>query len=139
MRIDHVTLMTGDCVTHRLDVLDPGAVTACAALLPGGGQVPGFSAFRVEIHGSVFTIFRGREPLVLCGLGNGRDVTWGQLCALQGQFAVVKAKVPKGRWLGVVLLPPLAAVSQSDLGWLADFERCLAAAILQSEEAKNNE
>jgi len=132
VRVQHVTLMTGDCVLHRLDVLDAGAVAACARLLPGGGQVPGFAAFRVEIHGPVFTIFRGREPLVMCGIGRGEDDTWRSLVALQECFAPVTAVVPGGLWLAVVLLPHLMALAQADVMWLGDFERCLAAALLET-------
>jgi hypothetical protein len=137
MTLTHITLMQhGNAVLHRLDTLDPAAVTACYSLLPKGGQVPGFAAFRVEIHGPVFTIYRGREPLVVCGLGIGEDETWLTLWELQAKFAPVdKADAPPGQWLAVVILPPLATVAKQDTGWLADFERCLAAAILNSEES----
>jgi hypothetical protein len=130
MLIHHVTLATGDTVTHRLDTLDAGAVDACRALLPDGGQIPGFAAYRVEIHGPVFTVYRGREPLVTCGLGTGDDDVWRCLCELQRKFCPVATSPPDGQWLAVVLLPSLANTPQADLGWLGDFERCLAAAML---------
>lgn len=130
MLIHHVTLATGHVATHRLDTLDAAAVAACRKLLPHGGQVPGFTAYRVEIHVPVFTIYRGREPLVTCGITQGADDVWQCLVELQTQFQPVKTAAPNGTTLAVVLLPSLAATPQSDLGWLGDFERCLSAALL---------
>jgi hypothetical protein len=63
MILHHVTLTTGHFTTHRLDVLDAGAVAICRSLLPSGGPVPAFAAFRVQITGPLFTVWRGREPL----------------------------------------------------------------------------
>lgn len=34
-------------------------------------------------------------------------------------------------WLAVILMPHIANQSRSDLGWIGDFERCFAAAILR--------
>ena len=136
MLLSHITLTTGHLSVHRLDTLDPAAVAACRALLPSGGPVPGFPAFRVEIHGPLFTVYRGREPLVSCGLGRGRDATWERLSALDAQFRGLMgasqpiAPPPAGPWLAVAILPPLGLLTGSDVQWLGDFERCLAAAIL---------
>lgn len=135
MIIHHITLLTGHITTHRLDVLDAGAVAACRALLPAGGPIPGFPAFRVTIATTVFTVWRGKEPLLTCGVGTGRDATWRELEVLHTQFAPIfggklPPPAPAGQWLGVALLPPIAMLTQSDIGWLGDFERCLAAAIL---------
>jgi hypothetical protein len=137
MLLSHITLTTGHLSVHRLDTLDAAAVAICRTLLPtGGGPVPGFPAFRVEIHGPLFTIYRGREPLVSCGMGRGRDATWASLCALDEQFrAMLGASQPivpppAGPWLAVAILPSLALLANSDAAWLGDFERCLAAAIL---------
>lgn len=137
--LHHVTLLTGHVSTHRLDTLDHEAIQACRGLLPTGGQVPGFSAFRVEIYGPLFTVFRGREPLVTCAIGNGeQDMgTWQVLTGLQEQVGgEVKTETPprNGRWLGVALLPPVANLTKPDVMWLGDFERCLAAAMIQAGE-----
>lgn len=139
MILHHVTLLTGHTTTHRLDTLSPEAVRQCRALLPAGGQVPGFAAFRVELYGPMFTIFRGRDPLVTCAIGNGeQDVgTWQVLDGLQVKVGgEVKAPTPprNGRWLGVVLLPAIGLLTRDDVGWLGDFERCLAAAMIQAGE-----
>lgn len=133
MLLHHITLCTGNSVAHRLDTLEPGAVASCAALLPDGGPIPGYPAFRVVPHGPVFTIYRGAEPLVLCGIGSGSDDTWSALCDVQAKFAPVSAEPPAGQWLAVVLLPPLANTAKNDIGWLADFERCMAAAMLEAQ------
>lgn len=138
MILHHITLHTGQTTTHRIDTLDPRAVAACAALLPSGGQVPAFPAFRVEIATpELFTICRGREPLATCCLGDaGSRNNWDALVALQQKFLPVSATMPRGRWLAVLLLPAIAALAPSDLGWLADFERCLAAALIQNQTAQ---
>lgn len=135
MLLSHITLTTGHLTTHRLDVLDAGAVAVCRSLLPSGGPIPAFPAFRVQITGPMFTIWRGQEPLVSCGIGKGRDDTWTGLCDLDSKFrsmlgaTVPHPPAPAGPWLAVALLPPLLALTQSDIGWLGDFERCLAAAM----------
>ena len=130
MIIHHVTLMTGHTVTHRLDTLAPEAVDACRSLLPDGGPIPGFSPFFVVVQLPVFTIFRGREPIVTCGIGRGDNGCWSALVNLQTKFAPVTVDAPVGQWLAAALLPALGAISRYDLGWLGDFERCMAAAIL---------
>lgn len=134
--LHHITLVEGgNVVTHRLDTLDPQAVAACRALLPGGGQVPRLPAFRVEIHGPVFTIWRGREPLVTCGVGQGEDETWLSLWEMQAKFwPVDKMEPPGGTWLAVVVLPSFLMLAPQDQRWIADFERCLAAAMLLPEK-----
>lgn len=136
MIVHHITLTTCHLTTHRLDVLDAGAVAVCRSLLPAGGSVPGFPAFRVEIHGPLFTIWRGREPLVSCGIGRGADATWSSLCGLDSQFrsrlgaTAPHPPAPAGPWLAVALLPTLLNLTQSDVTWLGDFERCLGAAMM---------
>ena len=132
MILQHITLLTGDNATHRLDTLDAGAVQACRNLLPDGGKIPSLDAYRVTITDNrIFTIWRGKSPLVTCGLGRGLDDNWRGLISLAQQVgSPVNANAPKGNWLGVVLLPGLMAENPQNIGWLADFERCLAAAIL---------
>ncbi|MHB9009715.1 MAG: hypothetical protein ACYDC1_22605 [Limisphaerales bacterium] len=135
MLIHHVTLLSGHTATHRLDLLPRAVVKACRELLPHGGQVPGFAAFRVEIHAPVFTVFRGPDPLLTAGVGLGPDETWAVLVELQQQFAPVITTCPTSRWLAIALLPGLALTARADIGWLGDFERCLAAALLLPPES----
>lgn len=136
MMLAHVTLFKhGTIVMHRMDTFDADAVAACAKLLPRGGLVPAFPAYRVEIHGPVFTIWRGRDPLVTCGVGQGEDETWLTLWEMQARFSSVQhGEAPPGWWLAVVILPGLIMMPREDIFWLADFERCLAAAMIQQHE-----
>lgn len=133
MILHHITIATGHMSTHRIDTLDPDAVAACRALLPTGGPVPGFAAFRVEISGESFVVHRGREAIVWCVVGGPQNSeSWRILVQAQSQI-IPQSKtpsMPNGRWLAVVLLPGIATQSQGDLGWTGDFERCLAAAML---------
>ena len=128
----HVTLNTGHVATHRLDTLPTHVIEVCRKLLPSGGPIPNFAPWRVEIVGPLWTIYRGRDcPVASCGVGRGRAAPWDDLVALQAQFMPVKVSDPPGgTWLAVALLPGLALASRDDIGWLGDFERCLAAAIL---------
>ena len=134
MILHHITLLTGDTAIHRLDILDPAAVAACRSLLPAGGPVPGFPAYRVTISGPLYTIWRGREPIATGGVGHGAQDTrtWQAVAELQAQVAPVKATHPPATaaWLAVALLPGLAHLTRQDIGWLGDFERCMAAALL---------
>lgn len=127
----HITLATGDVALHRLDTLSAEAVAACRSLLPAGGPIPQCKPWRVEITGTIWTIWRGRDvPVVTCGVGRGQGSPWPELVALQSRFAPVAVSPPAGTWLAVAILPGLALAARDDIGWLADFERCLAAAIL---------
>ena len=128
--VQHITLMTGDVATHRLDTLNPVGVEACLALLPSGERRRGCAPYRVEILAPVFSLWRGREPILSAGVGTGADDTWYALVELQERFFIVKAAPPAARWLAVALLPAFTALASTDLGWLGDFERCMAAAIL---------
>jgi hypothetical protein len=132
MLIHHITLLTGHTATHRLDTIAPGPVAACRALLPDGGTIPGFAAYRVQVvQGLVFTVSRGAEPIVTCGVGQGLDATWSSLCQLAERVGPVATRTPpSGHWLAVVLLPGLANTARSDISWIGDFERCMAAALL---------
>lgn len=61
MLIHHITLATGHIATHRLDLIPEHVRETCRALLPAGGPIPQFAPWRVEIVGSVWTIYRGRD------------------------------------------------------------------------------
>lgn len=135
MMLPHITLATGHVSVHRLDTLEAGAVAACRGLLPAGGMVPGFTAFRVVVSGPVFTVWRGAEPVVSCGVCRGDDEVHGALREMQGRLVTVGAyAVPRGLWLAIVLLPGLLNLTREDVGWLGDFERCMAAAIIDYQQ-----
>lgn len=135
MILHHITILTGHGATHRLDTLNPAVVSACASLLPSGGPVPGFPAFRVSISGASFQLFRGRDLIAWCVIGDHRhQQSWDLLVETQRKIAPLAndPKMPKGRWLAVVLGPGILSTSREDLGWVGDFERCLAAAIISN-------
>jgi hypothetical protein len=70
------------------------------------------------------------KPIATCGIGHGPSDVWKALVLLQDRFAQVKATPPNSQWLAVVILPGIAALTRDDIGWLGDFERCMAAAML---------
>jgi len=128
--LKHVSFLTGDCASHRIDLLAPQAVAACRSLLPDGGQVPLVNGFCVEIHGSTFGFTRLGVPIAFCGIGRGLDEMWDLLWDMQYLYAPVNAQVPGGRWLGEVLFPGIGACTREEISWIADFSLTLAAAIL---------
>lgn len=128
--LKHVSLLTGDCVTHRLDLLAPQAVAECRSLLSHGGQVPLVNDFYVKIYGATFGLSRSGVPISFCGIGRGSDEMWDVLWDMQYLYAPVKAQAPGGRWLGEVLFPGVGACTRAEVSWMADFELSLAAAIL---------
>ena len=134
--LEHITLMTGHTVTHRIDTIDKYALKACHSLLPAGGPIPHCAPYRVEIDGPIFTIFRAKEPLVTCGIGIGSAKEhlhiWEDLIrisTLWGNVAVTNP--PSGQWLAVSILPAVLNQPVSEVRWFGDFELCLAAAIIQ--------
>ena len=121
-------------MTHRLDLI-PDEIRAVLRplVLSGGGQLPVLRAYRVEIpHPHAFTLFRGREPIVTCGIGRGASEIWDSLVTLQEQIGMtVDKSPPAGPWLAVAILPSMLALTPDDIGWLGDFERCMAAVLLE--------
>jgi hypothetical protein len=84
-------------------------------------------------------IFRGHEPLVTCATGKGEQDLgiWQVLAGLQEDAGgeVMTLEPPRdGSWLGVALLPASRQPAQDDVLWLGDFERSLAAAMLQARD-----
>lgn len=149
----HVTLNTGHTVVQPRSKVLPGTIEAMQVLLPKGGNLgkvsPVFSAFRVDITPSVgtaaFTVYRGSELLVLnivCWDATLSAKAWS---LLESNYLKVSEKswgVPLGQalpeqpatvpWLGTLLLPGLAMLTRDDVGWLGDFEHCLAVALSEA-------
>lgn len=125
----------GSTVTHRLDLIPEEVRIPMRPLVSaGGGQIPVLPAFRVEIpHPHAFTLFRGREPIVACGIGRGASEIWDRLVTLQENIGIaVDKSPPAGLWLAVAILPSMIMLSREDIGWLGDFERCMAAVMLEA-------
>ena len=147
----HVTLNPGHSIASPRSAVGQDAMATLAPLLPNGGQPPGpFSAFHVQIvneaaGGAVFTVTRAREPIVTGGVvwrPEAEAAVWSGLEGLYFQLnESLPALYPHGAearkpgslpWLAVVTLPSLLNQARSDVGWLGDFERCLAWALIQA-------
>ena len=92
----------------------------------------------------MFTVWRGAEPVVTCGLAwttEGEAEAWPAVEKLYLDLSdrnpellapAKEASKPESLpWLAVVLLPSLLNQSRDDVGWLGDFERCMAWTILE--------
>lgn len=117
--------------------------------------VPGFTAFVVKITvidgAAVFTILRAKDPIVTCGVCWDKEAeqeSWGALCKMheqvQGAMREIAAQTgaPEHKlndpmlassvpWLAAATLPHIANQNKENIGWLADFERCLAWTIIE--------
>lgn len=134
----HVVLTTGYNVTHRLDAFAPEKVGVCRDLLPEGGRVPFVKGpYSVGIEGPTFTLYRKDCPLVCGGIGRGCDLTWGQMLSLMRDFDFeLQTKPHQGLWLAVIPLPTIHTLKRKETGWMFDFQRHLAAAMLSSSGNK---
>ncbi len=136
LSLQHVTLMEGgNTVLHRLDTIDPEVLQICQTLLPAGGPIPAVGeGWRVEVAGPTFSVWHHLVPVVACAVGCGETPEWQQLVMVQRTCAPVDKSPPPGRWLAVAILPGLAFRAGEDpecMEWLADFELCMAAALLE--------
>jgi hypothetical protein len=149
----HYTLNTGHAVASPRSGVSQEAIQALQPLSDRGGPIPGCAPFRVEVTrgagSAVFTVWRGQEPVVTCGLAwtvAGEAEAWPAIEKLYldlsdsrpellapAKEASKPASLP---WLAVVLLQSLLTQSRNDVSWLGDFERCLAWTIL-SEDARS--
>ena len=143
----HYTLNTGHAVASPRSGVGPEAIAALQPLTEHGGAIPGCAPFQVTVDSgpgaAVFTIWRGAEPVATCGLAwtaEGEAESWPAIEKLYldlsdrdpqllapAKEASKPASLP---WLAVVLLPSLLNQSRGDVGWLGDFERCMAWTIL---------
>ena len=143
----HYTLNTGHAVASPRSGVCREAIEALQPLAEHGGPIPGCAPFRVTVaHGTgsaVFTVWRGAEPVVTCGLAwttEGEAEAWPAIEKLYldlsdhdpellapAKEAEQPASLP---WLAVVVLPFILNQSRDDVGWLGDFERCMAWTIL---------
>jgi hypothetical protein len=149
----HLTFNSGDSYAVPPGKIHPETVRAMRVLLPSGGNLgtvaPQFSAFRVTITRNpgcaAFTVFRGREPIatnVCAWTSSSAADTWASIEGVYldladavphvmagGEAPDMPAAVP---WLATLILPGALHQTQSDFGWLADFEQCLAATIIST-------
>lgn len=133
MTLYRVSLRTGDVRVHRLDALDPRETEQADETLQGFGPIPRREPFRVDVFPSMFAVFRGREHLVTCGVGKGRDALWSVMTGLQElQGEAARPSPPReAHWLAVVEYPGLQQLAPVDRDWLACFECAMAAALMR--------
>lgn len=151
----HVTIATGDTRRSPRSEVSADAIAAVAPLLHEGGEItipdrggrfsvrwtapPGLGA-------CLFTIAADGAPVVTCGVAReeqaSRDL-WQQLVTMHERVmgplgaAARRIALTETPWLGVVLLPGVADLAPEDIAWLGDFERCLAWAWMDREEARH--
>ena len=147
--VTHYTLNTGHSNDSPRSGVGPEAIAVLRPLVEHGGPIPNCAPFRVTIdHGAgsaVFTVWRAQEPIVTCALAwtaEGESEAWPAIEKLyldtSDRFpellapARVAEKPASLPWLAVVLLPSLLHQRADDVGWLGDFERCMAWTVLDS-------
>lgn len=149
----HLTLNTGHSMTVPPDKVSPLALRALTPMVVKGGDlVPGFTPWRTVIgrgegHAS-FDIRRNQTDLVTLNVvawtPAGAESAWTILEKhyLDAADALAKSGIPLDLelpempatlpWLATWILPSaMMAINPQDIGWMADFEQCLAAAILK--------
>lgn len=144
----HLTLNTGDAVEQPRSSVDDIAVEVLRPLvIAGGGPIPHVAPFSVRITldagCAVFSVHRGAEAIVLCGVAWEQEPAAGLWQTLESVYhklsdrpgAIAAQASPEMPttvpWLGVVILPSLVLTARGDVGWLGDFERCLAWTIVE--------
>ena len=134
----------------------PATIKAMRPLLPRGGSLgavsPQFGAFRVEIASgpgaAAFTLYRGRDPIAMSCVAwtnDGQIRAWKESEALYfqlseqlpismggGEAPDMPTTLP---WLVSLILPGAHAQPDGVMDWVADFEQCLAATLIDAEVA----
>lgn len=133
MTLYRVSLRTGEVRVHRFDAINARDNEQAEETMHGLGVIPGRAPFRVDVFPSMFAVFRGREHLVTCGVGKGRDTLWSVMTGLQElQGAAARPSPPReAHWLAVVEYPGLQHLAPVDREWLAGFECAMAAALMR--------
>ncbi len=145
----HLTLNTGHSV-EQPDSGPSGVVESMRSLLRGGSLglvAPNLAQFRVEVFrdagGAVFTVFRGSDPIVMCGVASERESADEIWMSLEQVYLTLSDSYPAEMaarhspeqpsslpWLAVMLFPTIALQPAGTMDWLGDFERCMAWALL---------
>lgn len=149
----HLTLNTGHSMTVPPGKVGREAIRLLSHMVSkGGDMIPRFSPWRAVIARSEgcasFDIRRGRDQLVVLNAVawthagaveawailerhylNVSDALAHQGLALDLEMPEMPAALP---WLVTWILPTATQIANpNDLGWMADFEQCLAATIIQ--------
>lgn len=146
----HVTLNTGHAALHAPGRITPACYSALWPLIAGGGgTIPSVAPWRSEIiYGreegfALFDIKRGSDPpAIVCGVAwtnEGSDALWPIMADLVERAPKISEhppvpKPPRIPWVACVLFDSLALSAPSDVAWMGDAERCLAAAAITLPE-----
>jgi hypothetical protein len=132
----HLTVSTGRVRRSRRSEVHDEIVSALRPLVEtGGGPIPGCAGYDVAITRNgrdvLFTVTQAGFPVVTCGLAvKDAASVWRALLALMPAAGKVEppAEMP---WLVVAFHE---GAPNPDLYWIADFERCLAWALIETPE-----
>ena len=147
----HLTLNTGHLHKGPDGQVRPETVQALQPVIRGGnlGRVsPQFGAFRIEVTReegcAAFTVYRGMEPIVLNVVCWKRDLSRTAWAGIEQTYLNLSDTRPQLMgagaspempttvpWLATCILPGILNLNRNDAGWLADFEACMAVALIQ--------
>lgn len=147
MDLAHITLNTGDIRDQPAGEVGEDAIAYLGPIIDaGGGPVDVVPGWRVEVSirdgGAAFSLAAGGRPVfdAMLGADPGREqALWESamgMCRASLEtdgFPMPKvmrkpARVP---WLAVILRAGLASLPRGEIMAVADFERCLAFALLR--------
>lgn len=148
-----LTINTGHLVDYPRERLLPGTLSSFLPLVKnGGGIIPYFSPYRVEIsreqQTSVFSIHKGADPITLCGLAWGPEGEldlWYNLESIYLEVTDSCAKLglePADRpsekpstlpWLAAILLPAIVAQPPEAMRFIGEIEAIIAWSIISHE------
>ena len=143
--MEFLMLNTGHVMhADRADIDDASLVTL-APMVKRGGQLPApFDAFRINVThvrgGAVFTVWRGDEMLMTCGVAftkDGANEVWPALAGICAEITPDSApREPEALpWLSAVLLPNIVATTQDEIARLGNFMPHFAFAIIEGDMA----
>lgn len=151
--LHHLTTLTGHVApTSRRDVSDHVVATLQAVVDADGGLIPAADVWvdiirppdalrrRPREGAAAFTIQDGREPgglalatNVACWRQEEEDEAWEMAAVPPSAYTTGRPIVrPPLPWLVTTLLPGLATIERGRIGMLADLERCLAWALIET-------
>lgn len=142
MILSHVTLNTGHTTEIDLSAVDADTIRRLEIIWPHGGQLPTpLTAYRIEFGGvsaaASFSVWRGREPLVICAVcfaETDAEELWAAIERIYldaakhvPEMGTEYPERPKTPWMQVALMPPLLNAVEGDIRLMARIEQGVAA------------
>jgi len=147
--ISHITLNTGHATETNLSVVDAESIRHFRALWPDGGHLPApLGAYRIEFGGTAsaasFSIWRGREPLVIAAICFNETEAEALWALIEGHYLDAAKHAPSigteyperptAPWIQVGLMPPLMHAAEGDIRLMARIEQAVAAMLWREIE-----